>query len=235
MSIIKLEAEVREDMGKGASRRLRRLEEKVPAIVYGGKKDPLSITLKHNKLIKALENEAIFSSVIDLALGKKKEHVIIKAMQRHPYKPIVMHVDFQRVIGSDVIVKEVPIHYINEEACKGVKSGGALFHTMTQLEIRCQVKDLPEYIEVDVADLELDDVLHLSDIKLPKGVELATDIEEDGSHDLPIISVHQPHMEEIEPEEPEIPADEVPAQAMKEGEEGKSENVEEEKDKKGDE
>ena len=229
MSDIKLEAEARSDMGKGASRRLRRLEGKVPAIIYGGSKEPVSITLKHNKLIKALENEAIFSSVIDVALGKKKESVIIKDLQRHPYKPVVMHVDFQRVSSSDVIVKDVPIHFINEDKCKGVKAGGALFHTMTQLEVRCKVKDLPEFIEVDVANLEKDHVLHLSDLKLPKGVELTTDINEDeGSHNLPVVSVHEPHMPAVEEEEPEVAADEVPAQEMKD-EEDKPEAEGEEK------
>ncbi|WP_367607306.1 50S ribosomal protein L25/general stress protein Ctc [Legionella sp. W05-934-2] len=232
MSVIQLEAEAREDMGKGASRRLRRIEGKVPAIVYGGSKEPISITLKHNKLVKALENEAIYSSVIDLALGKKKEHVIIKSMQRHPYRPIIMHVDFQRVTGSDVIVKQIPIHYTNEEQCKGVKAGGVLFHTMTQLEIRCKVKDLPEFIEIDVANLEKDHVLHLSDIKLPKGVELAVEIGEDGSHNLPVVSVHQPHMAEVETEAPETAADEVPAKEMK-GEQAKSD--EGEKEEKGEE
>lgn len=188
---IVLEAELRQDAGKGASRRLRRLENKVLGIVYGGGKEPVSVQLPQNKVFKALENEAIFSSVFSLKVNGKGENVILKAIQRHPFKPVIMHMDFQRVSQSDVLVKSVPLHFVNEAEAKGVKAGGIVTHNMTQVEIRCQVKNLPEFIEVDMGGVQLDDVLHLSDIKLPKGVSLTVDVK-DGSHNLPVVSIHAP-------------------------------------------
>lgn len=191
MSIIVLQAEARSDIGKGASRRLRRLENKVPAVIYGGDKKPQSLHLPHNKVIKALENEAIFASVFDLDINGKIEHVILKALQRHPYKPVILHMDLQRVSAKDVLVKHVPLHFINEQQSKAIKNGGIVTHTMTQVEIRCQAKDLPEFIEVNMAEMLLEQVLHLSDLKLPKGVQLTVD-PKDGSHNLPVVSVHAP-------------------------------------------
>lgn len=186
-----LEAELRQDAGKGASRRLRRLENKVLGIVYGGGKEPVSVQLPQNKVFKALENEAFFSSMFSLHVNGKNENVILKAIQRHPYKPVIMHMDFQRVSQKDVLVKAVPLHFVNEAEAKGIKAGGVISHNMTQVEIRCQVKDLPEFIEVDMSTVELDNVLHLSDIKLPKGVTLTVDVK-DGSHNLPVVSIHAP-------------------------------------------
>src|SRR6478736_4198295 len=115
MATILLEAESRNVMGKGASRRLRRLENKVPAVIYGGDKEPKSIHFLHNKVVKALETESIYSSVFDITVDGKVEHVILKALQRHPYKPVIMHMDLQRVSKTDVLVKLVPIHFINED------------------------------------------------------------------------------------------------------------------------
>lgn len=189
MSTIMLEAETRVDFGKGSSRRLRRLENKVPGVIYGGEKPAQSIHFYHHKLIKALETESIYSSVIDLKLDGKVERVILKDLQRHPYKPIVLHMDLQRVSAKDVLVKMIPLHFVNEAEAKGVKAGGLVSHTMNQVEVKCQVKDLPEFIEVDMKDMDLNDVLHLSDIKLPKGVKLAIDPTE-GDHDHPVVSIH---------------------------------------------
>ena len=189
MSTIMLEAETRTDMGKGASRRLRRLEGKVPAVIYGGTKKPVSVHLMHNKVVKALETESIYSSVFDLSLDGKKEHVILKALQRHPYKPIILHMDLQRVSAKDVLVKMVPLHFINQDKAQGVKEGGMVNHTMSQVEVRCEARYLPEFIEVDVLDMAMDDVIHLSDLKLPKGVKLAMDTTV-GDHDHPVVSVH---------------------------------------------
>lgn len=191
MSTMSLEAELRVDMGKGSSRRLRRLDNKVPAIVYGGDKAVKTIHLPHNKVIKALETESIYSSVFDLHIDGKVERVILKDLQRHPHKPIVMHMDFQRVSAKDVLVKMIPLHFLHEEEAKGVKEGGLISHTMTQVEVKCQVKDLPEFIAVDLVDMALNDVLHLSDIQLPKGVKLAIDPTE-GGHDHPVVSIHLP-------------------------------------------
>ena len=189
MSKVMLEAEIRSDLGKGASRRLRRLENKVPGVLYGGDKKPVSIHLLHNKVLKALETESIYTTVFDLKIDGKVEHVILKDLQRHPYKPVVLHMDLQRVTAKDVLVRMIPLHFINEEECIGVKDGGMVNHTMVQVEVRCQAKDLPEFIEVDVSGLAIDEVLHLSDLKLPKGVHLSIDPTVD-DHDHPVVGVH---------------------------------------------
>lgn len=210
MSNILLEAQSRTDMGKGASRRLRRLENKVPAVIYGGDKKPMSINFQHNKVIKALETESIYSSVFDISIDGQVEHVILKALQRHPYKPLILHMDLQRVSKKDILVKMVPIHFINEQQCPGIKAGGIVNHTMTQVEIRCQAQNLPEFIEIDMAGVKMDDVVHLSNLKLPKGVQLSVDIA-DGSHDSPIVSIHMPRVSTAEEtESTEVAASAVP-------------------------
>lgn len=210
MSTILLEAESRTDMGKGASRRLRRLENKVPAVIYGGDKKPKSIHFLHNKVVKALETESIYSSVFDISVDGKTEHVILKALQRHPYKPLVMHMDLQRVSAKDILIKLVPLHFVNEQQSVGIKAGGMINHTMTQIEIRCQAKDLPEFIEVDMTKVGMNDVVHLSNLKLPKGVHLTVNVE-DGSHDSPVVSIHAPKTGTVEEEDTSaVPASAVP-------------------------
>ncbi len=222
MSAIKLEAEIRSDLGKGSSRRLRRIENKVPGVIYGGEKAALAIHLSHHKVIKALETESIYSSVLDVAVGGKTERVILKDLQRHPYKPIVLHMDFQRVSAKDVLVKMVPIHYLNEDVSKGVKAGGIVNHTMTQVEVKCQVKDLPEFISVDLLDMGLDDVLHLSDLKLPKGVQLAVDPNE-GGHNHSVVTIHLPKVAVEEETAVEESAEEEAAASEESADESKSE------------
>jgi large subunit ribosomal protein L25 len=204
MSTIKIVAELRQDHGKGASRRLRRLNNQVPAVVYGGDKAAVSIQLPHNKVIKALEDEHFYASVLSLEINgsKQKEQVILKALQRHPYKPVIVHMDFQRVSLTDEITKVIPIHFTNEEMAPGVKDGGMVNHHMNQLEIRCQVKNLPDHIDIDLSHLEMDQVLHLADLKLPKGVELTVDCH-DEHHNLAVASIHMPRVE-VEPEEEEV-------------------------------
>ncbi|HRD68887.1 MAG TPA: 50S ribosomal protein L25/general stress protein Ctc [Legionella sp.] len=211
MSNILLEAETRTDMGKGASRRLRRLENKVPAVIYGGDKKPMSIHFLHNKVIKALETESIYSSIFDISIDGKVEHVILKALQRHPFKPLVMHMDLQRVSKKDILIKMVPLHFINEQKSAGIKAGGMSSHTMTQVEIRCQAKDLPEFIEVDMTEVGMNDIVHLSDLKLPKGVHLTVDLK-DHSHDAPVASIHAPKVGNVTDEvENEVSPSNVPA------------------------
>lgn len=188
MSTVLLEAETRAVYGKGASRRLRRLESKVPAIIYGGDKKPHMVNLLQHKVAKALENDSIYSSVFDLHIDGKPERVILKSLQRHPYKSIILHMDFQRVSAKDVLVRMVPLHFVNEAKAEGVKAGGVINHAMVQVEIRCQAKDLPEFIEVDVSHMKLDDVLHLTDLKLPANVHLNT--EPDSTHNHPVVSIH---------------------------------------------
>lgn len=168
-----LNAQVRSDLGKGASRRLRRNAAQVPAVIYGGDKEPQSVTLELREIAKLLENEAAFSHIINLNVGGAKEPVLIKALQRHPAKGFVMHADFLRVVADHKLTTHVPVHYLNEETCVGVKQGGGEVYRVTpELEVSCLPKDLPEFIEVDVANLEVGQSIHLSQLKLPKGVEL---------------------------------------------------------------
>lgn len=184
-------AEARELVGKGASRRLRRLAGQVPGIVYGDNKEPLNISVEHKELVKHLEHEAFYSHIITLNVGKKKESVILKDLQRHPAKPQILHADFLRVSKTKKITVSVPLHFINEELCKGVKLGGGIIaHTMTQLEVSCLAANLPEFIEVDVIDLELGQTLHISDLKLPKGVE-SISLSHGQDHDLPVVAVNK--------------------------------------------
>jgi large subunit ribosomal protein L25 len=186
-----LHAKGREDTGKGASRRLRRLAGEIPAIVYGGKKNPARIALIHKDVKKALENEAFYSHIIALDIDGKSEDVIVKDVQRHPAKAIVLHMDFLRVSKNTKLQTRVPLHFINEDICVGVKLGGGLIaRSMTELEIMCLPADLPEYLEVDMADVDLGQTLHISDIKLPKGVESVA-LSHGGDHDLPIAAVNK--------------------------------------------
>jgi large subunit ribosomal protein L25 len=210
MSTISLEAEARLVQGKGASRRLRRLENKIPGILYGGEKAAQLIHLQQNKVFKALEHENIFSSVFDLHVNGKVEHVILKDMQRHPYKPVILHMDFQRVSAKDILVKLIPLHFINEQNAPGFKKGGVINHTMTQVEVRCQAKYLPEFIEVDLNDMDLDEVLHLSDLKLPSHVQLTIDPFV-GDHDHPVVGIHvsRASLSDLAEEEAEAEAEEA--------------------------
>ena len=190
MSQFTLSAEVRHDLGKGASRRLRRNADLVPAIVYGGDKAPQNIALEARELKKALENEAFYSHVIKLSIDGKKEDVLLKALQRHPAKPVIMHADFLRVVAGHEVTVHVPLHFINEDSCVGVKkSGGVISHTMTEVEVNCLPKDLPEFIEVDMAGVDLNQIVHLSDLKLPKGVSIPF-LAQGPDHDLPVANVH---------------------------------------------
>ncbi len=166
-----LNATARTDLGKGASRRLRRLADMVPAIIYGEGKAPSNISIPHKDIQKALSNEAFFSHIITLNVDGKSEQVVIKALQRHPAKPRIMHADFQRVSADHAIVVAVPLHFINEDKCKGVKLGsGSIIKNLNELQISCLPKDLPEYIEVDMTDLGVGESLHISQIVLPAGV-----------------------------------------------------------------
>jgi large subunit ribosomal protein L25 len=183
-----LNAEVRSDLGKGASRRLRRNVSMVPAVIYGGEKAPQSISLLAKDLAKLLENEAAFSHVLNLNVAGTQESVVIKALQRHPAKGFVLHADFQRVVAGQKLTAHVPLHFINEATSVGVKQqGGEISHTISEVEVSCQPQDLPEFIEVDLAALEVGQNLHLSDLKLPKGVELVALAH---GNDLAVANIH---------------------------------------------
>lgn len=212
-SDFELNCTVRTDLGKGASRRLRRLNNQIPAVLYGGGEDPVSLSIIHDDIFHATENEAFFSHIITLNIGKDKQQAVIKDLQRHPAKPFIMHADFQRVRADVEITVNVPLHFINDEKCVGVKQeGGNLLRNMNELEISCLPKDLPEYIEVDVIDLDIGDSLHISDIKLPAGVT-SVELSHGEEHDLPVVAVQAPRSEaEVEEAEGEVeaPAAEVP-------------------------
>jgi len=187
-----INAEVREDMGKGASRRLRRLADQVPAIIYGGKKDPQPLTLIRKDLEKALENEAFYSHVLTINVGKSKEKAILKDLQRHPARDSVMHADFLRVDDKTMVKVNVPIHFLNEDNCHGVKvEGGMIQHQATDVEVQCLPGDIPEYLEVDMLNVATGQIVHLSEITLPEGVtSMALALGDD--HDLAIASVNAP-------------------------------------------
>ena len=165
-------AETREDQGKGASRRLRH-KGMVPAIIYGAGRPPRPLAFDHNKVMKQLENEAFYSSVLNIKVGDKSQAAILKDMQRHPAKNQIMHMDFQRIVEDEVIRMNVPLHFLGEDVAIGVKQGGGkVSHLMTDVEVVCLPRDLPEYLEIDIAELELNEMMYLSDIKLPEGVEV---------------------------------------------------------------
>ena len=187
-----LDAESRNDTGKSAIRRLRHQFGQVPAIIYGGTKKPKKIMIKHNKMIKNLESEAFYSQIIKLNVDGVTENVILKDLQRHPSKLQIMHADFLRVSSTKKLLMRIPLHFINEDICKGVKlQGGSVYHNMTELEISCLPKALPEYIEVDLENVEIGQTLHISDITLPKGVESEA-LKHGADHDLPVVTVSQP-------------------------------------------
>ena len=185
-----LNAEVRTDLGKGASRRLRH-ENKIPAVIYGAGKDAISLTIPHDDFWHALENEAFYSHIITLNIGKKKEKAILKDLQRHPFKPSLVHADFLRIDAKEKLTTHVPLHFINENKCHGVKEqGGRISHLMNDVEVTCLPKNLPEYIEIDVTALELGETIHLSALKLPEGVEInALAHDEDHTHDSAVVTV----------------------------------------------
>jgi large subunit ribosomal protein L25 len=187
-----LNAESRDDLGKGASRRLRREAGLVPGIVYGGKKKPVNITVSHKELAKHLENEAFFSHIVSLVIGGKAEDVILKDLQRHPAKAELIHADFMRVSKTKRLSTSVPLHFINASENPNVKLyGGQIHENLMQLEISCLPADLPEFIEVDLSQLEMGQILHISDLQLPKGVSSVA-LAQGHDHDQPIVSLNKP-------------------------------------------
>ncbi len=185
-----LHASARADVGKGASRRLRHAQ-KVPGIIYGKGTTPLAITLDHKKVLLALQHEAFYSHILTVLVDGKPEKVVLKDIHRHPYKAIVLHMDFQRVNAATPITLHVPLHFLHESQAPGLKEGGLITKQHNEVEIRCLPQHLPEYIEVDCSTLHLDGVIHLSEIPLPKGVELMALAHGTASHDYPVVSIHR--------------------------------------------
>jgi large subunit ribosomal protein L25 len=206
-------AEIREDVGKGSSRRLRHAG-KVPAVIYGAGRPPRSLIFDENKILRELEKESFFSSVLTVKVGAKSQATILKDIQMHPAKRRVMHLDLQRIVADEKIKMAIPFHFLNEETCPGVKDdGGTVSHTMTEVDITCLPKDLPEYIEIDVGEMELDTMLHLSEVVLPAGVEIP---ELAQGNDQAVLSVHILRVKEEVEEEVEA----VEGEEAAEGEEG---------------
>ncbi len=197
-----LNARTRTDMGKGASRRLRRLAEEVPAIVYGDGGEPEAITLSHRELARALESEAFYSHIISLRIDDKPRDVILKDVQRHPARPLILHADFLRVSKTHKLTTRVPLHFINEDRCEAVKQqGGVVQHNLADLEIQCLPGDLPEYIAVDMSTVAIGQILHISDLVLPAGVESVA-LAHGSDHDLPVVAIHRPKVKGGDSETP---------------------------------
>ncbi len=208
-----INAESRHELGKGVARRMRK-NDVIPAVVYGAKQEPQSLTLSHKEIFYTLENEAAYSQVIDLKVDGKTEKVVIKDIQRHPYKPKITHVDFLRVSAKDAIIMHVPLHFTGEDIAAGIKSGGVITKMMTEVEVRCLPANLPEFIELDVTELALDQTFHLSDLTLPKGVELTAQVDEE--HNDSIISISKPKSVAEPEQEADADAADADAEASKE-------------------
>jgi len=211
-----INAEMREDLGKGASRRLRHAG-KVPAIIYGFGGEPVSVTLEHSKIIHNLEEETFYSQILEISLNGKTERVVLRDLQRHPAKALIMHMDFQRVNENETMHVHIPLHFIGEDICPGVKlESGAVSHQTTEVEISCLPKDLIEFIEVDVSALNIGDSIHLTDLKLPEGVSLVALSHGEG-HDQTVVTVHVTKTVEVEEGAPEAPSNDVEGEEEGEG------------------
>ena len=186
------EAELRKDLGRGHSRRLR-VEGKIPAVLYGGTEEPVGITLDHNKVNKALEDEATYSHILTLRIDGKEETAILKDMQRHPSRPIILHMDFQRVSESQKIKVHVPLHFLNQETSVGAKKGGVINHALVDVEVTCLPARLPEFIAIDMAKLDIGQSVHLSDIKVPPGVQIV-ELLHGAGHDQLVAAIHAPRV-----------------------------------------
>ncbi|MDP6375235.1 MAG: 50S ribosomal protein L25/general stress protein Ctc [Pseudomonadales bacterium] len=203
---IELTAELRKDVGKGASRRLRRLSEKVPGIIYGADADAQALTLQSNELTKAMQQEAFYSQILNVIVEGDGQQAVVRDLQRHPATSRVMHIDFLRISADKELQVHVPIHFINEDKCVGVRQeGGVLAHNLIEVEISCLPKDLPEFIEVDVSGLNLGHAIHLSNLILGEGATIVA-LTHGDDHDLTVVSCNQPRVASEEEEEAEAEA-----------------------------
>ena len=204
MQVNELNAEPRNNLGKSASRRLRR-SGRIPGTVYGAGKDPQSISLVHDDILHRLDREVFYSSILTLNVDTQSEQVVVKDLQRHPFKPDLLHIDFLRIDEKQKITMRVPLHFVNEHQCVGMKTdGGVISHIMTELEISCLPADLPEYIDVDMAQVHVGESVHLRDVVLPEGVEIYALLSGgDASASVATVSLPKGTMEEEEMEQAE--------------------------------
>ena len=197
--------------GKGASRRLRRAAS-IPAIVYGGKSAPQPIQLDHEKIWLAQQHEWFYSSILSLDIDGKVEQVLLRDMQRHPFKQLILHLDFQRVDANQALRARVPLHFLNEDKSSAGKAADVVvLHELNDVEVSCLPKDLPEFIEIDLSALAVGDIIHLSDLKLPKGVELP-ELKLGKEHDVAVVIAkhgREDAVEEAAPDAAEVPAAKV--------------------------
>ncbi len=202
-----IQATDRKDQGKGASRRLR-LTGQVPAVVYGGHREPQSIQILHNTVLLASQHEWFYASILDLDVDGKSERVLLRDLQRHPFKAQILHLDFQRVSEDEALNVKVPLHFLNQEKSPAGKTSGVVItHELNEVEISCLPKDLPEFLEVDLSNLSEGDVVHLSELKLPAGVSIPA-LKLGKEHDIALVIARQPRVEAEGPAEGEpAPAD----------------------------
>jgi large subunit ribosomal protein L25 len=186
-NVFEFVAESRGQSGKSAARRARR-QGSVPAVIYGGQSEPQMLVLNHNEVIKHLEHEAVYSHVLDVTVDGKTEKAILKGVQRHPAKVQILHLDFFRVNMSEAVKVHVPLHFINEATSIGGKKGGIVTHSMVDVEVLCLPSALPEYLEVDLASLDIGETIHLSNVVLPAGIEIVV-LAQGPEHDLPVASM----------------------------------------------
>jgi large subunit ribosomal protein L25 len=206
---IELTAFPRTLQGTGASRRLR-TSGRVPGVIYGANKPALAIELDHNALQRHLKMEVFHSSILDMTIDGNKEPVLLRDFQMHPWRPMVQHIDFQRIDRNKKIYMYVPLHFINADVAPGVKLGGGVVqHAMNEIEVQCLPDDLPEFIEIDLKDMEIDDAIHVADLTLPKGVELFAKLKHDNP---PVVMLHLPKVAEVE-EPVAAPVTEITGQA----------------------
>jgi large subunit ribosomal protein L25 len=192
-----IKAQSRNDEGKGASRRLRRAA-MVPAVVYGGTQPPQSIQIEHNTILLAAKNEWFFSSILDLNVDGKVQKVLVRDWQKHPFKQQMLHMDFLRVNENEAIRVNVPLHFLNQEKSPAGKTSGVVIsHNLTEVEVSCLPANLPEFIELDLGELKPGDIIHLSQVKLPKGVEI-TALHLGADHDIAVVTANTVK-EEAEP------------------------------------
>lgn len=216
-------AVARSDVGKGASRRLRRADQ-IPGIVYGGGKEPKMIAIAQNLLLRLLAEESFYTQILNLDIEGNKEHVILRDLQRHPFKPKVLHIDLQRISATEKITMKIPLHFVGAELAPGVKvGGGVVSRLLSDIEVRCLPKDLPEFIEVDLSNFELNQTIHLSELNLPPNIEVIDSLH---GEDQPVVTLHVPRVvveEEATPTSAKVPVIGEEATKETEGESNETE------------
>ena len=214
-SVFEFDAVSRKSAGTGGAKAIRR-KGNIPAVVYGGSAEPELVELSHNEVSKKLANEAVYSHVLQLNIGGKVQNAILKGMQRHPAKDTIIHMDFMRISMDEKIKVHVPLHFINEETSIGVKAGGVVTHSMVEIEVACLPGDLPEYIEVDLAAVDIGGSVHLAEIVAPKGVEILA-LTHGDDHNLPVAQI-------VKTRGPAEDADDAEDDAATDGDEGAAES-----------